>query len=170
MKKLVILIITLCYSLAIFSQSSNLLDDYPGYKNLKLGTPISSLSNILQFVQVTSSGGNMYRIKDNSYLSIYGVKMDDITIFSANDVVTGIYMVKRSLPGAILDPLFQEKIQNGMIQQYGSPQFDMTDENANPPRNGVAWRTKNKEAHVCTYYFSDQKLFSLTVFWGLFGE
>lgn len=98
MKKLVILIITLCYSLATFSQSSNLLDDYPGYKNLKLGTPISSLSNILQFVQVTSSGGNMYRIKDNSYLSIYGVKMDDITIFSANDVVTGIYMVKRSLP------------------------------------------------------------------------
>ena len=96
--------------------------------------------------------------------------MDDITIFSANDVVTGIYMVKRSLPGAILDPLFQEKIQKEMIQQYGSPQFDMTDENANPPRNGVAWRTKNKEAHVCTYYFSDQKLFSLTVFWGLFGE
>ena len=170
MKIMVLSLIVTFVGLIANAQSISQLDRNPGYKELKLGTSINSLRPKLSYVYTTSLGGQMHRVIDDSYLTIFGVKMDEVNVFSLNGTVTGILMVKRSLPGAILDSSFQERIKAGLTRLYGRAQFDMTNKYSEPTKDGVAWRTSNKEAYVCTFYFSEKELYALTVFWGTFGE
>jgi len=167
MKRIVFIFFSFFICQISFSQSIDQLDRNPGYRDIQLGKPISSISSKIEYVEPTSSGGQKYRITDSSYLYLFGVKMDETFIFAFNGNITGIYVVKRSLPGATLDSSFQKKIQDALTRQYGTPMYDMTDRNSNPPRFGVAWRTRTKEAHVCTLYFSEIEQFVLTVFWGM---
>lgn len=169
MKKIICTLFALCFTIIAYAQSIYELDRNPGYKDIKLGVSVSSLIGKLEYVEPTSSGGYKYIVTDKSYLFLFGVKMDEVFVFAYNGNVTGIYAVKRSLPGATLDSSFQKNIQDGLTRQYGRAQYDMTDKYSDPPKFGVAWRTRNKEAHVCTLYFKEQNLFALTVFWGLFG-
>jgi len=168
MNKFFLTVLALFFTLIANSQNIYQLDRDAGYRDLKLGATVSSLFGKIEYVEPTSSGGYKYTVTDNSYLSIFGVKMDEVFVFAYDGNVTGIYGVKRSLPGATLDSSFHERIQKGLTQKYGKPMYDMTNEHSNPPKIGVAWRTSNKEANVCTMYFKDKDILVLTVFWGMF--
>ncbi len=138
------------------------LDQDPEVNGIRIGMSYMELSSVLEYINKTDMGADVYAVKGSRYYNLYGVVVDQVVVFIYESRVTGIYFVKRFPPGATLRFTEQLSIEAALTNKYGSPMYNISDPTTDPAPFGVQWRGRNHEATVCTYYYGIDEGFSLT--------
>lgn len=93
MKKSIIILLCIFVTFCGYSQSIMNLESNPSFKGITIGAPISKYSDILTFSH-TARDINIYRVSQNSYLSIFNIRMHEMLVAEKNGKVYQIQLSK----------------------------------------------------------------------------
>ena len=93
MKKILFIFLISFFAVNIFAQSVTNLERDPSFKGIIIGAPIGKYSDILTFSHALQEK-NIYRVNQNSYLSIFNIKMQDMIVVEKNGKVFAVQLTK----------------------------------------------------------------------------
>lgn len=134
------------FTLKGFSQSVADLERDPSFKGITIGAPISKYSDILSFSH-TSKGKNVYRVRENRFLSIFNYKMDDMIVVENEGKVYAIRLTKTYHADA--SGAYEFKAQDmlslymSLRSRYGNNSFSLDDMSGTPTVCGVRWKANS---------------------------
>lgn len=147
-----IILLFLCFMSGTFAQAQNIqqLEANPSFKGIRIGMPVSEISDKLKFERETN-GYDVYKVADVSYYSVFNIAMDYVRVIGLDGKVHAIEamkMVKATKEhAAIFDATELDIIQAGLTRLYGEPQYGLTENNSQFNRLGVQWISKTKQAN-----------------------
>jgi hypothetical protein len=145
MKKIILTIVLLmaAFTLKCFSQSLADLEREPSFKGITIGAPISKYSDILSFSH-TSYGKNIYRVYQSSYLSIFNVRMQDMTVVEKEGKVYAIQLTKTYFADYSGAYKFNANEllswYSNLRSKYGNNCFSLDDMSGTPSVCGMRWK------------------------------
>lgn len=146
-----IIVLLLCF-VSTFTQAQNIqhLEDKPSFKGVRIGMPISEISDKLSFERETN-GYDVYKVIDASYYSVFNIAMNYVRVIGLNEKVYAIEAMKivkaTKEHATIFDAIELDIIQAGLTRLYGEPKYALTENNSQFNRIGVQWISKSKEAN-----------------------
>lgn len=162
MKRIICVFLLSSAILLSFSQSLNDLDRDPSFKGITIGAPISKYSNILNFSHVYQ-GKNVYKVKDDYYLSIFNVKMQEMVVVESNGKVYGIYLSKTMSQGDRYNTFNPNVIlswYSNLRSRYGNNSASLDDMSGTPSVCGMRWRANSVVLDIVYLFYgtvSDEK-------------
>ena len=89
------IILLFLYFISISTQAQNIqqLEDKPSFKGIRIGMPISEISDKLSFERETN-GYDVYRVTDKFYYSVFGVAMNYVRVVELDEKVHAIEAMK----------------------------------------------------------------------------
>lgn len=146
MKKILFTLLVSLLSVGAYSQSVADLERDPSFKGITIGAPISKYSDILSFSH-TSKGKNVYRVRENRFLSIFNYKMDDMIVVENEGKVYAIRLTKTYHADA--SGAYEFKAQDmlslymSLRSKYGNNSFSLDDMSGTPTVCGVRWKANS---------------------------
>lgn len=146
------IILLFLYFISISTQAQNIqqLEDKPSFKGIRIGMPISEISDKLSFERETN-GYDVYRVTDKFYYSVFGVAMNYVRVVELDEKVHAIEAMKivkaTEEHATIFDATELDIIQAGLSRLYGEPKYALTESNSQFNRIGAQWISKTKQAN-----------------------
>ncbi len=152
---LTFMLLIMVFTIKSFSQSLTELERNPSFKGITIGAPIGKYSDILTFSH-TSQAGNVYHVSQESYLSIFHIKMQNMLVVERHGKVYSIFLEKyypANNSGAMeFNPNELLVLFSELKTKYGDKFFDLDDTNRTPSVCGMRWKA-NSVALEIVYLF-----------------
>lgn len=163
MKKIILFAIGYCFAILANAQSLYDLERDPSFKGITIGAPISKYSDILTFSH-TSQAGNVYRVSQNNYLSIFNIRMQEMLVVERNGKVYTIFL-KKTYPsdgsGAnVFNPNELLSLYSNLRSKYGNNSFSLDDMSRTPSVSGMRWQASSVVLDIVYLFygtFGDEK-------------
>ena len=143
MKRALYFILFYVISIHVFSQDIADLERNPSFKGITIGAPISRYSDILTFSH-TSQAGNVYRVNQSSYLSIFNIKMQEMLVVEKEGKVYTIFL-KKTYPSDksgvnVFNANELLSLYSNLRSKYGNNSFSLDDMSGTPSVCGMRWK------------------------------
>ncbi len=144
-------------TLKSFSQSVANLERDPSFKGITIGAPIGKYNDILSFSH-TSKGKNVYRVRENRYLSIFNYKMDDMIVVEDDGKVYSIQLTKIYSANAYGAYVFKGQdvlsLYMNLREKYGNNSYSLDDESGTPTVCGMRWKANSVVLDIVYLFYS----------------
>lgn len=161
MKKILFAFLISFLTVECFSQSVADLERDPSFKGITIGAPISKYSDILTFSH-TSQAGNVYRVSQSSYLSIFNIKMQEMSVVEKDGKVYTIFLKKNypsdSSGATVFNANELLSLYSNLRSKYGNNSFSLDDMSGTPSVCGMRWKATSVVLDI------------VYLFYGTFGE
>ena len=146
MKRVITVLLFAVSTIVVVAQSISDLEQDPSFKGITIGAPISKYSDILIFSH-TSKTGNVYRVIQNSYLSIFNIRMQDMLVVEKGGKVYSIFLKKTYLPDSSGATVFSANellsLYSNLRSKYGNNSFSLDDMSGTPSVCGMRWKASS---------------------------
>lgn len=143
MKRFKCLFILILMAVNVYPQSLEDLEHDPSFKGITIGAPISKYSDILTFSH-TSQGRNVYRVTQNSYLSIFNIRMEEMRVMENRGKVYAISLTKSypadSSGAMIFNTNELLSWYSNLRSKYGNNSISLDDMTGTPTVCGMRWK------------------------------
>jgi hypothetical protein len=138
------------------AQSIQDLDRDPSFKGITIGAPITKYSDILTYSN-TNGDKNIYNVKEDSYLSIFNVKMQEMKVVEKDGKVYAIHLSK-TIPADRygLNPFNADELlswYSNLRSKYGNNCFSLDNNSKTPMICGMRWKANTAILDIVYLYY-----------------
>ena len=163
MKKILFIFLICFFAVNIFAQSVTNLERDPSFKGIIIGAPIGKYSDILTFSHALQEK-NIYRVNQNSYLSIFNIKMQDMIVVEKNGKVFAVQLTKTypsdSSGATVFNANELLSWYSNLRTRYGNNSFSLDNTSGTPSVCGMRWQTTSVVLDIVYLFygtFGDEK-------------